>query len=81
VTDLEELGEIADQMAVGHSGLSMKHIGKRPAMRCCGSPDHMKGANVRTFRNTATGKVRRSCRLCEQLRRRSRSHQTEGCSA
>lgn len=68
---LDDLGDIADQCAYGTSqgGLAQRNIGKKPATMRCGSPDHMKGENIRVYRRSKNGKLRTVCRLCDRLRR------------
>lgn len=71
MSDIEDLGDIADQCAygTGQGGLAQRCIGKKPQLKRCGSPDHMKGENIRVFRKGKNGKWRTACKLCEAARR------------
>ncbi len=80
MSDLDDLGDIADQLSfgTGRGGLSPRNIGRRPHIAVCNSPDHMKGSNVRLFRKRAGGKFHRACKLCEQLRREKATYSAQG---
>lgn len=49
MSEIDDLGDIADQCSLSTSGLGLlaKHNRKKPHMARCGSPEHMKGPNVR----------------------------------
>lgn len=71
-TDLEELGDIADQCAISVHGLSpLRHVGKKPFLVPCASQDHLKPPNIR-FYTDSRGRRRYTCRLCDKARRRKR---------
>lgn len=71
MTELEELAEIGDQLTFGTGRMPVGHHFHRPAQSPrCGSPDHMKGPNVRVYRKGRNGKLRTVCRLCDALRRK-----------
>lgn len=70
MSDLEDLGEIAEQTAFGTGRMPKGHHSHRPAARPrCGSPDHLEGKNIRISRKK-NGRVRLLCRLCDRERRR-----------
>lgn len=67
---LEDLAEIAEQSAFGRGqGNLTPRGGCRPAAHGrCGSPDHMKGANIRIY--AVKGKKTRTvCKLCDKARK------------
>lgn len=70
MSELEDLGDIADACALGTELHAQPIYGAhRPARSRCGSPDHMRGQNLRVYRKG--NKIRTVCKLCDKLRRRS----------
>ena len=79
MSDLDDLGDIADQMHFGTSrdGLSHKNVGAPPQVPC-GSVMHLKPPNIRAYTD-AKGRKRYICRLCDKARRRRRpSYSAQG---
>lgn len=72
MTELEELGEIADQCAIGRE-LSLRNParGGRPFLPRCGSPDHMQPPNIRRYTD-GKGRKRTVCTLCDKARRKAK---------
>jgi hypothetical protein len=74
MSEIDDLGEIADQCAMSASGLSLGVFkqGHRPRQIRCGSPAHMSGENVRIYRAGKNGKLRTICKLCDKARKSGR---------
>jgi hypothetical protein len=81
MSELDDLGEIADASAFGTGGALSKfgvcRGGRNRAARC-GSPDHMKGDNIRVYRKGKNGKLRTVCKLCDAARRKKPTYGAEG---
>lgn len=74
MSDIDDLGEIADQCAVSTTGAGLvRRPGQKPSHIRCGSPDHMKPGFTRLYRAKPGGKFRTVCKLCDKARRQSKS--------
>jgi hypothetical protein len=71
MSELDELGDIADQCAISVHGLAGQHTGKKPFQVPCASQDHLKPPNIR-FYCDAKGRKRYVCTLCEKVRKKRR---------
>ena len=71
MSELDDLGEIADQCAISSHGLSAHHLGRKPFQVPCASQDHLKPPNIR-FYTDSRGRRRYTCKLCDRVRRRKR---------
>lgn len=77
MSELDDLGDIADASTFGVGGTLSKFgacRGGRHRNARCGSPDHMKGDNIRVYRKGKNGKLRTVCKLCDAVRRKGVAH-------
>jgi hypothetical protein len=78
MSELDDLADIADQNAFWRgNGNHIPRGGRKPSV-VCGSPDHMKGENVRVYRKGKNGKIRTVCKLCDKVRKRGPRYSAEG---
>jgi hypothetical protein len=77
MSELDDLADIADQNAFGRgNGNYIPRGGRKPSV-ACGSPEHMKGENIRAYKGR-NGKIRTVCKLCDKARRRGPGYSAEG---
>lgn len=79
MSDLDDLGDIADQTAFGRgrSRHGAPSRGHRPHLARCNSPDHMKGENIRIY--AVKGKKTRAvCKLCDKARKQKTTYSAQG---
>jgi len=75
MSELDDLGDIADQMSASVHGFRMglspaRGPGRTPQV-ACGSDQHMKPPNIRFYKDPS-GRRRNTCKLCDKVRGRRR---------
>lgn len=78
MSDLDDLGDIADQCHFGGGQLVGRQVALRPRPPMCNSPDHMAPGNVRLYRKGRNGKFRTVCKLCDAVRKPRPRYSADG---
>lgn len=71
MSEIDDLGEIADQCAISVHGAGARLTGKKPFQVPCASQDHLKPPHIR-FYTDRRGRRRYVCRLCEKVRKKAK---------